>query len=267
MKKLSKGAVVFLIVVTVLNYLPIILTVVYSFNLSKITSVWSGFSLTWYEQLFNDSDLRKALINSLILAVCSCFFALIIGVSAAMATRKTKMFLDGFIIYFSTLPIMIPEIILGMVFMAVFSFMNLPFGFLTLIIAHTSFCIPYVFMIVRARLLGMDPSYEEAAKDLGATSFQTFRDIVLPYIMPGILSGLLLSFAMSFDDVVISVFTTGPTVNTLAIKIYTRMKTGVTPEINALATVILIITVIIIIMFERFNSRNINKTILNRDLK
>ncbi len=266
MKKSSKFAIAFLIIITVINYLPIILTIIYSFNLSKITSVWGGLSLKWYEDLFRNSDLRKALINSLILASASCFFAVIIGTTAAMAMRKTKLFFDDIITYFSTLPIMIPEIILGMVFMAIFSFMNLPFGFVTLIIAHTSFCIPYVFTIVRARLIGLDPSYEEAAKDLGANNFETFRDVVLPYIMPGILSGLLLSFAMSFDDVVISIFTTGPSVNTLAIKIYTKMKTGVTPEINALATVILIITVIIIIVFERFNNRSLNKTKLNSDI-
>lgn len=105
----------------------------------------------------------------------------------------------------------------------------------------------------------MDPAYEEAAKDLGASTFQTFRDIIFPYILPGILSGVLLSFAMSFDDVVISIFTTGPTVNTLAIKIYTKMKTGVTPEINALATIILIITMISVILYELVNRKNITK--------
>ena len=115
-------------------------------------------------------------------------------------------------------------------------------------------------MLVRSRLIGMDPSYEEAAKDLGASSYETFRDIIVPYILPGILSGVLLSFAMSFDDVVISIFTTGPTVNTLAIKIYTKMKTGVTPEINALATVILLISVICIFLFEIINKKSTNKT-------
>ena len=163
MKKVSKKSVLFLIIVTVLNYLPIILTVVYSFNASKITSVWSGLSLTWYEQLLNDNDIKRALVNSLIVAISSCLLASIIGTSAALAMRKTKLFFDNMISYFSTLPIMIPEIILGMLFLAIFSFFNMKFGFSTLIIAHTSFCIPYVFMLVRSRLIGMDPSYEEAA--------------------------------------------------------------------------------------------------------
>lgn len=251
MKKVSKAAVVFLAVITVLNYLPIILTVVYSFNKSKLSSVWEGFSLDWYKMLLGDGDIKKALLNSIILAFLACLLALIIGVSAALAMRGKKLFFDDFISNFASLPIMIPEIILGMVFMAIFSYMNLPFGFVTMTIAHASFCVPYVFLIVRARLMGMDLSLEEAARDLGASELETFRDVTLPYILPGIASGLLLSFAMSFDDVVISIFTTGPSVNTLAIKIYTKMKTGITPEINALATVILVITVLIIFISEK----------------
>ena len=251
MKKVSKAAVIFLAVITVLNYLPIILTVVYSFNKSKLSSVWEGFSLDWYKMLLGDGDIKKALLNSIILAFLACVLALIIGVSAALAMRGKKLFFDDFISNFASLPIMIPEIILGMVFMAIFSYMNLPFGFVTMTIAHASFCVPYVFLIVRARLMGMDLSLEEAARDLGASELETFRDVALPYILPGIASGLLLSFAMSFDDVVISIFTTGPSVNTLAIKIYTKMKTGITPEINALATVILVITVLIIFISEK----------------
>jgi ABC-type spermidine/putrescine transport system, permease component II len=251
LKKVSKVAVIFLAVITVLNYLPIILTVVYSFNKSKLSSVWEGFSLDWYKMLLGDGDIKKALLNSIILAFLACVLALIIGVSAALAMRGKKLIFDDFISNFASLPIMIPEIILGMVFMAIFSYMNLPFGFVTMTIAHASFCVPYVFLIVRARLMGMDLSLEEAARDLGASELETFRDVTLPYILPGIASGLLLSFAMSFDDVVISIFTTGPSVNTLAIKIYTKMKTGITPEINALATVILVITVLIIFISEK----------------
>ncbi len=251
MKKVSKFAIVFLGLVTVLNYLPILLTIIYSFNKSKLTSVWEGFSLDWYKMLVNDADIKKALLNSIILAFFTCVLSLLIAVGAALAMRGKKLFFDDFISNFATLPIMIPEIILGMVFMAIFSYMRLPFGFVTMTIAHSSFCIPYIFLIVRARLLGMDLSLEEAARDLGANERETFRDVTLPYILPGIVSGLLLSFAMSFDDVVISIFTTGPSVNTLAIKIYTKMKTGITPEINALATVMLIITVIIIFISEK----------------
>ena len=146
----------------------------------------------------------------------------------------------------SMLPIMIPEIILGMVFLSVFSLMDLPFGMLTLVIAHTAFSIPYVYSMVSTRLVGMDRSLEEAALDLGAPPFRVFWDVTFPAILPGILSGVMLAFAMSFDDVVISIFVTGPAVNTLPVKIYTKLKTGVTPEINALATVILAVTVLLL---------------------
>ena len=147
---------------------------------------------------------------------------------------------------FSMIPIMIPEIILGMVFLSVFSLMGLPFGMVTLVIAHTTFCVPYVYSMVKARLVGLDKSLEEAALDLGASQIRVFFDVTLPMILPAFLSGVMLSFAMSFDDVVISIFVTGPTVNTLPVKIYTKLKTGVTPEINALAAVMLAVTILML---------------------
>lgn len=244
-KKKTKAPVIYLGVITFIMYIPIILTIIYSFNESKISSIWGGFSLKWYEELFADRDMKEALINSLILGGASCLLSVIIGISGAIGMHKWKNRANDVISYFSMMPIMIPEIILGMVFLAAFSFMGLPFGMLTLIIAHTTFCVPYIFMTVRARLVGMDPSIEEAAKDLGASQMHIFFDITLPAIVPAILSGMLLSFAMSFDDVVISIFVTGPTVNTLPIKIYTRMKAGVTPEINALAVIMLAVTILI----------------------
>lgn len=248
MKIKSKIPWIYVGVITALTYVPIVLTVVYSFNASKLTSVWDGFSLKWYEQLFQDSDMAEALFNSLILAFSSCLMAVLIGTTGALGMRNSKRKANDVIAYLSLLPLMTPEIILGMVYMAAFSFLQLPFGMLTLVIAHTTFCVPYVFMTVRARLAGMDQSVEEAARDLGASQFRVFWDITLPAILPAIFSGMLLSFAMSFDDVVISIFVTGATVNTLPIKIYTRMKTGVTPEINALATVLLILTTGIILL-------------------
>ena len=254
MKK-KKWPFVYVAVITVLTYIPILLTVVYSFNASKLTSVWEGFSLKWYRELFRDRDLGEALINSLILAVLSCAFAVLIGTSGALGMSRRKRKLDDAVAYVSTLPIMIPEIILGMVLMAFFYMLNLPFGMLTLLIGHTVFCVPYILMEVKARLVGMDPSLEEAARDLGAGSFRAFWDITLPLIMPAVISGSLLAFAMSMDDVVISIFVTGPRVSTLPIKVYTQMKTGVTPEINALCTmmlgVILLVLAVYLIMGKR----------------
>jgi len=233
--------------ITVLTYLPILITVIYSFNASRISSVWEGFSLKWYEELFRDRDLREALVNSLVLALLSCGCAIVIGTMGALGMYRFRNRVNDVVAYISMLPIMIPEIILGMVFLAVFSLMGLPFGMTTLVIAHTAFCIPYIYSMVKARLAGMDKSLEEAARDLGASPVRVFFDVTLPLIMPAILSGAMLSFAMSFDDVVISIFVTGPGVNTLPVRIYTRMKTGVTPEINALATLMLVATVLLLL--------------------
>ncbi len=271
--KTRKWPFVYVGVITVITYIPIIMTVIYSFNASKLTSVWEGFSLKWYEELFQDRDLKEALVNSLILAILSCSCAVFIGTTGALGMLRAKRqnvaggrrglgskldaggrgngaatgFLNEVIAYVSMLPIMIPEIILGMVFLSIFSLMGLPFGMLTLVIAHTTFCVPYVYSMVKARLVGMDKSLEEAALDLGASPVRVFFDITLPQIMPAILSGVMLAFAMSFDDVVISIFVTGPKVNTLPVKIYTKLKTGVTPEINALATVMLVLTALLIL--------------------
>lgn len=248
MKVKSRLPWIYMAIIVIITYIPIILTVVYSFNESKLTSVWAGFSLKWYEELLRDRDIKEALRNSLVLGALSCLAAVVIGTSGALGMDKCRNKLNGIVSYISLIPIMIPEIILGMVFLAAFSLMNLPFGMLTLVIAHTTFCVPYVFMTVRARLAGMDHATEEAARDLGASGIRTFFDITLPALVPAIASGVLLSFAMSFDDVVISIFVTGAKVNTLPIKIYTRMKTGVTPEINALATVLLVITIVILVL-------------------
>ncbi len=257
MKKKKTFSGIYVAVLTIITYVPILLTVIYSFNESKSSVSWTGFSWKWYEELFRDREIKEALINSLILAGASCLLAVVLGTLGAIGIWKMSekpeqyrgfMKINNVMSYITMLPIMIPEIILGMVFLAVFSFMDLPFGMLTLIIAHTTFCVPYVFSMVKARLVGMDKSLAEAALDMGASPFQVFWDITLPLIMPAVLSGAMLAFAMSFDDVVISIFVTGAKVNTLPVKIYTKLKTGVTPEINALATVMLLATLILLVV-------------------
>lgn len=252
MKRKSIFPHLYLAVITALTYIPIAVTVIYSFNHSKISSRWEGFSLEWYEKLFRDTDIFISLRNSLILSVLVCALSAVIGTMGALGTKRTSFRFNRLMEYLSSVPIMIPEIILGMVYLALFSFMNLPFGIITLVIGHASFCIPYIYMMVSGRLFAMDPSIGEAARDLGATPLEVFRDVTFPAILPGILSGLLLSFAMSFDDVVISIFVTGPGFNTLPIKIYTRMKTGVTPEINALATIMILATTVLILLSWKF---------------
>ena len=184
--------------------------------------------MKWYQELFQDRDMLQALKNSLILAVSSCVVSAVIGTLGAVGISRIHWKTKGMLEYISILPLMIPEIILGMVLMAFFYMLHLPFGMLTLLIGHTVFCVPYILMEVKARLVGMDPSLEEAARDLGAGSFRAFWDITLPLIMPVV---------------------TGPRVSTLPIKVYTQMKTGVTPEINALCTIMLGVILFVLVVY------------------
>lgn len=239
---------IYLALITLITYLPIAVVVVFSFNDSKLPVAWKGFTLKWYQDLLADRALIQALQNSLVLGAVSCAFAAVIGTLGAIGMARVNYRSKGMMEYLSTIPIMVPEIILGMVFMAFFSLLHLPFGMVTLVIAHTAFCIPYVFTMVKARLVGLDPSLEEAARDLGASPTRTFWDITLPLIMPAVASGCLLSFAMSFDDVVISIFVNGPKLSTLPIKVYTQLKVGVTPEINALCTIILTAVILVLVI-------------------
>jgi len=247
---MKKAYIVFLLI---LMYIPIVLVIIYSFNESRLNSAWTGFSLVWYRELFRDRAIFEALRNSLVLATISSFSAAIIGTMGAVGIRDSigisgRSRFGRIMEYLSILPIMTPEIILGMVLLVFFSLLGLPLGMLTLVLAHTCFCIPYVYLLVKARLAGLDKSYTEAAKNLGAGTWRAFIDITLPLIMPAVVSGILLSFAMSFDDVIISIFVTGPGTNTLPIRIYTQIKTGVTPKTNALCSLLFIITVFLCIL-------------------
>ena len=261
MKNRTKLPNIYLGIVTAIMYLPILIVIIYSFNESRISSVWEGFSFKWYADLFRDKSILDALINSIILASLSSLSAGVIGTLAAVGMTKVKLRTNSTVEYIATLPIIIPEIILGIIFLLYFSLLGLRFGMTTLIIAHTTFCVPYVLILVKARLAGMDKSFVEAARDLGASGPRAFFDITLPLILPAVASGMLLSFAMSFDDVVISVFVTGVNVNTLPLKIYTSLKTGVTPKINALCTLMFIATIILIKLSANLGELNrINTT-------
>ncbi|MDO4339677.1 MAG: ABC transporter permease [Eubacteriales bacterium] len=249
MKKNSRFSKFYLGIIFFLMYLPIAVVVVFSFNESKLPVRFTGFSLQWYEKLFHNSAMMEALGNSLILGVSSCLLSAVIGTLGAVGLSRIHWKSKGLLEYISILPLMIPEIILGMVLMAFFYMLGLPFGMLTLLLGHTVFCVPYILMEVKARLVGMDPSLEEAARDLGASPLRAFWDITLPLIMPAVVSGSLLAFAMSMDDVVISIFVNGPRISTLPIKVYTQLKTGVTPEINALCTIMLAATLIVLVLY------------------
>ena len=255
MKKKWKWSNLYLAIMILLMYFPLVMVVIFSFNESRLSASFTGFSLKWYEILANDRDLKEALLNSILLGGLSCGISAVIGTLGAVGMARVKYKSKGMMESLSTIPIMIPEIILGMVFLVFFSMLNLPFGMITLVIAHTTFCIPYIFMMVKARLVGIDKSLEEAARDLGAGPIRTFFDITMPLIAPAVLSGSLLAFAMSFDDVVISIFVNGPRLNTLPVKVYAQLKTGVTPEINALCTIILVVITAVLFLSSFLSKR------------
>ena len=246
MRRRIRFSVIYQVILLLLMYIPICVVVIYSFNESRNSTIWTGWSLDWYRKLMKNRSLLEALKNSVILATISSGAAGIIGTLGAVGMARIGWRSKGVVEYISSMPIMIPEIILGMVFMAFFAMLNLPFGMVTLVLGHTTFCVPYVYMMVKASLVGIDRSLGEAAKDLGASERRAFFDITLPLILPAVFSGMLLAFAMSLDDVVISIFVTGAKTNTLPIRIYTQLKSGVTPEINALCTLMLAVTFLLV---------------------
>lgn len=254
-RRKSIWAPLYLTLMLLLMYLPIIVVVLYSFNAntSRYPNEFTGFSLQFYRALFQDTKgLLAALKSSLILAGLSCGIAMVIGTLGAVGMARRKFRMQGMLENMSVLPIMVPEIILGMAFLAVFTAVGLQFGMLTLVLAHVTFCTPYIFIIVKGRLTGMDPSLAEASRDLGASPMRTFMEITLPLIMPAVLSGVTLAFAMSMDDFVISFFVTGATTTTLPLRIYSSVKTGVSLQVNALCTLMLAVVALIMALRQMF---------------
>ena len=258
MEKKNVFAPIYLTLVLLLLYLPIIVVVIYSFNAntSRFTFSFTGFSTHYYAGLLKDTKgLVAALMKSLEVAAYSCLGALIVGTLGAMGMARAKMRGQGLIEMVALLPVMIPEIILGMAYMAVFAFVDFKSDMIKLVITHITFCMPYIYLVVKARLVGMDPSLTEAARDLGASPVRAFFSVTLPLIMPGVLSGTLLAFAMSLDDFVISFFVSDTTV-TLPLKIYASVKTGVTLQVNALCTVMLVVVATAVALSRLFRRRD-----------
>lgn len=235
---------VWLILVLAFLYLPIAMVVLFSFNQSKNGVLWTGFTTDWYRTLFANRAIMEALLNSLSVAALSCALSAVLGTLGAVGLARARFRGRTLVRNVAILPIMLPEIAVGLAFMTFFSLLGIPFGRLTLIIAHTTFCVPYVLLNVQARLQGLDPSLEEAARDLGASPAGAFFTVTLPLILPAVLSGVLLAFAMSLDDMVISFFVTGPETTTLPVYIFGKLKTSVPPSINALCTIMLGVTLL-----------------------
>ncbi len=246
---------IFLTTVLLLLYLPILMVVLYSFNAGRTIGRWQGFTTDWYSRLFSNALMGDALKNSLILAALSSALAGGIGTLGAIALSRTHLRALRALESLATLPMMIPELVLGMAYLALFTAAGVRLGMGALVLTHTTFCVPYVLINVKARLDGMDPALEEAARDLGASSSRALRDITLPLIFPAVLSGMMLSAAMSLDDVVISFFVTDAETTTLPLKIYTGLRSGGTPEINALSTLMLGVIFIVIAVQQLLSVR------------
>ena len=235
-----------LIAVLAFLYLPIVMVVAFSFNQSKNGVLWTGFTTDWYRTLFESRAIADALSSSLVVALFSCALSAVLGTLGAVGLARARFKGKGVLQNIAVLPIMLPEVAIGLAFMTFFSLLRIPFGRLTLIIAHTTFCIPYVLLNVQARLKGLDPALEEAARDLGASPRKAFFTVTLPLILPAVFSGVLLAFAMSLDDMVISFFVTGPETTTLPVYIFGKLKTNVPPSINALCSLMLGATLAIV---------------------
>jgi len=231
-------------------YLPLLILALYSFNDSRINAVWSGFTFRWYASLLNNQRVIEALTNSLIIATISTLVTTTLGTMAALALNRYKYKFKGVINGLLYLPILIPEIVMGLSLLVLFSQTGIALGKGTLVVAHITFCISFVIITVGARLEGMRKDLEQAASDLYATPWQTFRYITFPLALPGIIAGALMSFTLSIDDFIISFFVAGPNSTTLPLYIYAMVKRGISPEINALSTCMMCATISLIVISQ-----------------
>ena len=257
MKKLGK---IYLVLVMLFLYVPIFVLIVFSFNESKSRSVFSGFTLDWYRKLFQNDIIISSLVNTLIIAVIASIVSTVLGTLAAIGINSMKKVPKAIVMNITNMPIINPEIVTGVSLMLLFVFfaarMNFEFGFVTLIIAHITFDVPYVILNIMPKFRQMNPHLYEAAQDLGCSPVSAFFKVVLPEILPGVISGFLMSFTFSLDDFVISYFTSGATSQTLPITIYSMTRRKVSPEINALSTIIFVIVVIVLVVKNVIERRN-----------
>jgi ornithine carbamoyltransferase len=246
-------------IVLVFLFLPIFVLILFSFNTSQLNITFEGFTLKWYGELFKNTTLLLALKNTLIVAIVSTVVSTVIGTISAYGLYKYDFPLKKIVNRLLYIPVVIPEIVLGISLLAIYTVFKLELGMTTLILAHISFSIPFVIINVRNILEQMDGNLILAANDLGASKLKTFLYVTIPSLMPGILSGAELAFTLSLDDVVISYFTAGPGSNTLPLQIYSIIKTGVTPDVNALITLMLLVIFIVLTVSVLINLRKMKK--------
>jgi spermidine/putrescine transport system permease protein len=241
-------------------YIPLAVVMVYSFNDSRLNAEWVGFTWHWYDVLLHDGEMLHAALNSVFIAAAASLIATVLGTLAGIAMQRYKPKLLPVLVI---TPVAMPEILLGVSLLLFFiQVLHLTLGVVSVLIAHVTFSVGFVAIVVRARLAGMDESIFEAARDLGATPWQTFRLITFPLILPAVIAGALMSFTLSIDDFVITFFTAGVGVSTLPLQIYSMIKIAVTPEVNAVSTLLMLLTLGVILVAVRFD-----KTVLRTETR
>ena len=231
-------------------YIPLVIVVVYSFNDSRLNAEWVGFTFGWYDKLFHNEDMLVAAGNSLAIGLVASLVSTVLGTMAGVALYRYPMRLLSVLVLS---PIAIPEILMGVSLLIFFVLLNFTLGLVSVALAHIAFCIGFVAIVVRSRLAGMDEALTEAARDCGATPWQAFRYVTLPLIMPGVIAGALMAFTLSIDDFVITFFTAGAGTVTLPLQIYSMIKIAVTPEVNAVSTLLMLLTLALIIIASRIS--------------
>ncbi len=246
-KSISK---VYLGLIYTFLYAPIIVMIVYSFNSERSRANWGGFSLKWYKELFRNDQIMSALYNTLTIALISAVIATVVGTLAAIGIHYMRGKMKSLVMNITYLPVINPDIVTGVSLMLLFVFLRVRLGWTTMLLAHLSFNIPYVIMSVLPKLTQLDTNLVEAANDLGASNWYALRNVVIPNIMPGIISGFIIAITLSIDDFVISFFNTGSGVNNLSIYIYSTVKTGIKPTMNALSAIMFTAVMLLLILIN-----------------
>lgn len=239
----------YVILLFIFFYAPVVVMVVFSFNVSKANVVWQGFTTKWYEKLMGDSELWSIFGLTILIAFLTTIFSTLIGTMGAIGFKKTKSKLAKLITNSIYFPIVIPEIVLAVALFMIFNTTGISLGVPVIVIGNTTICLPYVYITVKARLVGMDSSIEEASLDLGADRIYTLFHVTIPQIMPGIVSGAFMAFSLSLDELIITSFLADAGTTTLPMKVYSMMKKGISPEINALTTIIFGVSILCVILY------------------
>ncbi len=232
-------------------YAPIIILIVFSFNDSRSRGKWGGFTLRWYKELLYDSVIKNAFYYTITIAILTAIISTIIGTIAAVGIHDMKLLGKNVVLNINYIPVLNPEIVTGVSLMTLFIFLRLELGFLSMLLAHIAFSTPYVVLAVLPKLKQLNKHLAEAAMDLGATPFYAFRKVILPEIMPGIVTGALMAFTLSIDDFVISFFTTGKGVSNLSITVYSMARRGINPKINALTTLMFLGVLMLLLIINK----------------